>query len=69
MDEQQLLTLHHALSEAAEEPRREQPMPTYTFRISKEEREAAEELCERHGTSLAAFFRSCSRILAREYRA
>lgn len=67
MDDQ-LPSVHHALTEATQEKRGEAPLPTYTFRISKEERDAAEEICERHGTNLAAFFRSCARNLVRDYR-
>lgn len=68
MQDQELLTLHHTLAEAVQEPEANQPMPTYTFRIAKEDRDAAELICERHGTSMAAFFRTCARVLAREYR-
>lgn len=66
--EDQLLTVHHALVEAQQELESATPMGTYTFRITKEDRDAAEEVCERHGTSLAAFLRTCARVLPREYK-
>lgn len=65
---QELLTIHHALVEAVQEPEREDAMATYTFRIHKDDRAAAEEICQRHGTSLAALLRTCCRVLVREYK-
>lgn len=64
----QLTTIHHALSEAQQEHRGEEPLPTYTFRLSEVERNAATEVCKQHGTNLAAFLRACVRVLPRDYK-
>lgn len=62
-----LTTVHHALSEAQHEARGPKAMPTYTFRMDAQERLDAEDICERHGTSLSAYLRSCVRLLPKDY--
>jgi hypothetical protein len=68
MDQVQLPTVHHALSEATQEVKNEKPLGTYTFRISVEDKEAAEEICQRHGVGLAEYLRACARMLPRDYK-
>jgi hypothetical protein len=68
MDQEVLPSVHHALSEATQELKSDKPMGTYTFRIGIEDKEAAEEICNRHGVTLAEYFRACARILPRDYK-
>lgn len=68
MEIEQLPTIHHALSEAAQETRGEAAMGTYTFRISQEDKESAEQICSQNGASFPAFLRACAKILPRDYK-
>lgn len=68
MQTDELLTVHHALNEAAQETDKSQPMGTYTFRIPDDVRAEADEICQRHGVRLGSFLRACADILRREYR-
>lgn len=63
-----LKTVHHALADAAQEPKtKDKPKGTYTFRIHREELDQAHEICKRHGVGISEFFRACARQLVREY--
>jgi hypothetical protein len=64
-----LKNLHEVLTESAQEPREinSDPMKPYTFRSPEEMRKVAEQICERNGSSLPAFFRQCMRQMIKDY--
>lgn len=72
MIDEQLTSVHEALQEATLEPRatkaEERAMGTFTFRVHKVSREAAQDICKRHGTTLADYLRKCIEALPRDYR-
>lgn len=63
-----LTTVHQALSEAAliEHSGASEFAPT-TIRIEPDLKGATMAICERHGTNLSEFLRSCCRGLLRDY--
>lgn len=68
MQDQDLTTLHHAVSEAAQAPKDEsKAMGTYTFRIHKDALAKANEMCAAHGTTLAEYLRKCCELLPKDY--
>lgn len=68
-DGNQLTNVHEALQEAATDVSKPKPMITGTFRIEQDSKALAEQICERHGTTLSAFLRKCCHGLVRDYQA
>lgn len=64
-----LTTVHHALAEAATEPKQyEGAMGTHTFRIHDELKKDAANKCLPHGVSLDAFLRKCCEALVNDFK-
>ena len=64
-----LMNTHEAMAEAAAQPQQERgAMSTYTFRIHDDIRTQMEAAAATHGTSFAAFLRSCCDVFLREYK-
>lgn len=63
----ELLNLHQVLTNASQSTEKDQPLVTVSFRIDESVKKAADELCQRHGTTLSAFFREAAHQLLREY--
>ena len=57
--------VHKALSDAVLEDH--EPMTVFSLRLSVAQKEAAQEICDRHGTSLGAFVRKCVEGLLKDY--
>lgn len=68
--EHKLTTVHEALSLAATEPQgpEQEAMATGSYRINKDRKAEAEAICQRHGTTLSAYLRSCAEVLVSDYK-
>ena len=69
-DPNKLTNVHEALSKATMEfmdgiERGE--LITFSMKIHSNVKDRAQEICERHGVTLASFFRHCAEALVRDY--
>lgn len=67
-----LTTVHEALRSAVEAQKSQEKddpvsQTSVTFRLQKDVKKRAEEICARHGTTLSAFHRQCTLALVRDY--
>lgn len=64
-----LTNVHQALQAASLATKEENaPSKNFSTRLPIEAKEVAQEICERHGTTLGEFLRQCVLGLVRDYR-
>lgn len=62
-----LTSVHDALINAVQASEKKPPLKPYTFKCDEEQIAHAEQICERHATSLSEFLRQCVKGLTSDY--
>lgn len=63
----QLTNVHEAMQNAVTKDRDKVILINANFKVHPIKKEIAEQICEKHGTSLSAFLRECVEGLVKDY--
>ena len=69
MQEDKLSTVHDAVNQASIDLTPENPaMVVATFKIHQDDKDSAQDICVRNGTTLSSYLRQCCKKLISDYK-